>query len=42
MICLDASVAAKLLLNEEWSEQARLLYRSTLGMCEPIIAPPLL
>jgi predicted nucleic acid-binding protein len=42
MICLDASVAAKLILYEEWTDRAWALYRATLGADEPIIAPVLL
>jgi predicted nucleic acid-binding protein len=42
MICVDASLAAKWILEEEESDRARALYRSTLQMGEPIVAPPLL
>lgn len=42
MICVDASVAAKWVLQEELSDQARALYRARLRMREPIVAPSLL
>ena len=42
MICLDASVAVKLILSEEWSELALALYRATIRSGEPIVAPQLL
>jgi predicted nucleic acid-binding protein len=42
MICLDASVAVKLVLDEDWSDQAQALYLATVDSGEPIIAPPLL
>ncbi|MFN8593661.1 MAG: type II toxin-antitoxin system VapC family toxin [Thermomicrobiales bacterium] len=42
MICVDASVAVKWVLQEELAEQARALYADALAAREPIIAPPLL
>jgi predicted nucleic acid-binding protein len=43
MICVDASVVAKWILEEEeWAEQAQALLGATLLMAEPIVAPPLL
>jgi len=42
VICADASVAAKWILPEEQSVEARSLYRATLGAGERIVAPPLL
>ena len=42
MICVDASVAAKWFLQEEWADRARALLRDTLNADEPIVAPPLL
>ena len=42
MICLDASVAVKLLLPEEWSDWAVALYNAAIQADEPIVAPPLL
>jgi predicted nucleic acid-binding protein len=42
VICVDASVAVKWLLNEERSDRARALYSATLRTGETIIAPPLL
>jgi predicted nucleic acid-binding protein len=42
MICLDASVAVKLILIEERSDRAVALYRATLAADETIAAPPLL
>lgn len=42
MICIDASVAAKWILREEWSEEARSLYRAAIGDDERLVAPPLL
>jgi predicted nucleic acid-binding protein len=42
MICVDASVAVKWVLQEELSDQARALYRAHLRMREPIVAPSLL
>lgn len=43
MICVDASVAAKWILQEEdWAMQAGTLLGATLPAGEPIVAPPLL
>ena len=42
MICADASVAIKWLLNEERSDRARALYSAAVQTREPIVAPPLL
>jgi predicted nucleic acid-binding protein len=42
MICLDASVAVKLILDEEWSDLALALYRATIRSGESIVAPQLL
>ncbi|MDQ3227362.1 MAG: type II toxin-antitoxin system VapC family toxin [Chloroflexota bacterium] len=42
MICLDASVAVKLLLDEERSDQARGLFRGVRRAGEAIVGPPLL
>jgi len=42
LICVDASVAAKWLFEEEHSAQADLLLRTALEQRQPIIAPPLL
>ena len=42
MICVDASVAVKWLLNEERSDRARALYLAALLAGEPIVAPVLL
>ncbi len=43
MICIDASVAAKLILDEEErSERALVLYTDAVRTNEPIVAPPLL
>jgi predicted nucleic acid-binding protein len=43
MICVDASVAAKWILEEEdWAQQAEALLGATLRAGEPIVAPPLL
>jgi predicted nucleic acid-binding protein len=42
MICIDASVAVKWVLQEELSEHARALYRAHLRMREPLVAPSLL
>jgi predicted nucleic acid-binding protein len=42
VICVDASVAAKWILTEEYSDQARALLRDTLEAAEPLAAPPLL
>jgi predicted nucleic acid-binding protein len=42
MICLDASIVVKLVLNEEWSDQAKSLYRAALSSQTMLVAPPLL
>jgi predicted nucleic acid-binding protein len=42
MICVDASIAAKLVFEEEYYQQARALYRYALTTAERIVAPPLL
>lgn len=42
MICLDASVCAKLVLKEVRSDIARNLVNSAITAGQPIIAPPLL
>jgi predicted nucleic acid-binding protein len=42
MICLDASVAIKLVIEEDGSNQAKSLYRSMLLTRTPIVAPPLM
>jgi len=42
VICADASVAIKWLLNEERSDRARALYSAAAQSREPIVAPPLL
>ena len=42
MICVDASVAVKWVLNEERSDRARALYQAALRAGESIVAPPLL
>lgn len=42
MICVDASVAVKWVLNEKLSGHARALYRAQLELREPIIVPSLL
>lgn len=42
MICLDASLAAKLLLAEDDSARARALYRAAIQAGEWIVAPHLL
>jgi predicted nucleic acid-binding protein len=42
VICADASVAIKWLLNEERSDRARALYSAAVQTREPIVAPPLL
>ena len=41
-IVLDASVAAKLLLDEDLSPNARALFRDTVTARQPVCAPPLL
>jgi predicted nucleic acid-binding protein len=40
MICVDASVAVKWLLPEEWSEQALTLFLAAGRSNESIVAPP--
>lgn len=42
MICLDASVAVKLILDEEWSRLVEALLADSVELDEPIVAPPLL
>ena len=42
MICVDASVAVKWILNEERSDRARALYQAALRAGESIVAPTLL
>ena len=42
MICIDASVAAKWIVPEEYSEQALALYTASIVAGEPIVAPTLL
>jgi predicted nucleic acid-binding protein len=42
MICIDSSVAAKWILEEEWTTEARALYDAALNAGELIVAPPLL
>jgi predicted nucleic acid-binding protein len=42
MICVDASVAVKWILNEENSDRANALYRAAMRTGETIVAPPLL
>lgn len=42
MICLDASVAVKLIIDEEHSDKAQALYRFMLRNQDPIVAPLLL
>lgn len=42
MIGIDASVAAKWIFTEQYSEQARALLRAALSAGERIVAPPLL
>jgi predicted nucleic acid-binding protein len=42
VICLDASVVAKLVLYEERSDRAVALYREAILTGEPLVAPPLL
>ena len=42
MICVDASVAVKWILNEERSDHARALYQTALRAAESIVAPTLL
>lgn len=42
MICLDASVAVKLVLPEEFSDETEALLRATVDANEPVVAPALL
>ncbi len=42
MICVDASLAAKWILLEDYSQQARGLYRACIQADERMVAPPLL
>lgn len=42
MICVDSSVAAKWLFEEEYSDRADALLVRTLNAGEPIVIPPLL
>jgi predicted nucleic acid-binding protein len=42
MICVDASLAVKWILDEERSDQAKALYRATVRAGRQIVAPPLL
>ena len=42
MICVDASVAVKWILNEERSDRATALYDATVQTDQVIVAPPLL
>lgn len=42
MICVDARVAAKWVLPEEYTEQALALYAATVQAREPVVAPLLL
>jgi predicted nucleic acid-binding protein len=42
MICVDASVAVKWVLDEERSDRARALFRATERAGRDIVAPPLL
>ena len=42
MICVDASVAAKWILDEDHSETARALHDDCVRGGDPIVAPPLL
>ena len=42
MICADASVAVKWVVEEERSDQATALYTAVLGAGRAIVAPPLL
>jgi len=42
MICVDASVAAKWVLPEEYSDKALALVTATVQARQPIVAPPLL
>jgi predicted nucleic acid-binding protein len=42
VICVDASVAVKWILDEERSDRARALYSTAVQTSESIVAPPLL
>lgn len=42
MICVDASVAAKWLLEEEHSDKADALYQACVQAGRPLVVPPLL
>lgn len=42
MICVDASLAAKWIFPEPYSQEARALYNATLQNGERVVAPPLL
>jgi len=42
MICIDASVAAKWLFEEEYSDKADALYQACVSAGVPLVAPPLL
>jgi predicted nucleic acid-binding protein len=42
VICVDASVAVKWILDEDHADEAKDLYRAALRTGEPIVAPPLL
>jgi predicted nucleic acid-binding protein len=42
VICADASVAAKWIFTEQYSDQARALLHATFQAAEPVIAPLLL
>src|SRR6266516_173907 len=42
MICVDASVAAKWVFAEPYSQEARALYKATIQNGERVVAPPLL
>jgi predicted nucleic acid-binding protein len=42
VICADASVAVKWILDEERSDRAIALYEATAKVNQPIVAPPLL
>jgi predicted nucleic acid-binding protein len=42
MICIDASLAVKWLLREDWTDEARALLRASVNADREIVAPPLL
>lgn len=42
MICIDASVAVKWVVEEDWSEQARALYQLAIREKELVVAPPVM